>query len=176
MKVTSNSYNIVDDPIDVVEEVDESVVSDQKEKKQSPFITITIALFMDPNYIYNLTAEAARQNIFMVLRRLAIKYPLEANVFNDGKVNQMDVLRFWSDFLYNGVSVPRWVFLSGAVKSRKTKDGITQDQIKLYKKHYGITNKDFEDAMRFFPDQVLDEVRDVSDLYERTEKIKAEKR
>lgn len=170
--LTGESFNIVDD-----EQVNSDVVvkeDEPKGKKQSPFVSIVNALFMDPKYIYSLTAETARQNIFMVLRRLAIKYPIEANVFNDGKSNAFDVLKFWSDFLYNGVSVPRWTYTSGAAKSKVSKSDVTQDQIRLYKKHYGVTNKEFDDAMRFFPEEMITEIKDIVAFYDQLEKLKKE--
>jgi len=169
---TGESFNIVDDDqcqIDV-----EVIEENPKGKKQSPFVAIVNALFMDPNYIYNLTYETARQNIFMVLRRLAIKYPIEANVFNDGKVNAFDVLKFWSDFLYNGVSVPRWTYTAGASKSKAVKSDVTQDQIRLYKKHYDITDKEFSDAMRFFPEETINEIKEIVAFYDQLEKFKKE--
>lgn len=145
----------------------------KEEKKPSQLMLIMDALFRDKDYIFNLTKEMAKQNIFMVLRRIAIKYPIEANVFNDGKVNALDTIKFWSDFLYCGFT-PRWIYTSGAAKSQKLKSSVTKDQIKLYKKHYEITDKDFDDAMRFFPEQTINEITEISDFYGQIEKLRKE--
>ena len=92
---------------------------EKKEKKSNPLFDLINALFTSREYVYGITAETAKQNLFMVLRRLAIKYPVEANVFNDSKVNPIDVIRFFSDYLYCGVA-PKWIYTS--VKSKKTSD------------------------------------------------------
>lgn len=156
------------------EEIEEKEDVPVKDKKQSPFMLIMNALFMDKTYIFNLTKESARQNIFMVLRRIAIKYPVEANVFNDGKVNPLDVLKFFSDYLFVGTFVPKWIYTSGAKKSSSKKSDLTEDEINLYKKHYDITDETFEDAMRFFPEETISEIKDIVDFYKQVEKLKKE--
>src|SRR5574344_577776 len=92
------------------------------------------ALFSDKAYVQSLTAEAARQNIFMINRRLGIMYPMQANVFNNSKVNALDEIRFWSDYLYNGGYAPRWVYTAGASKLAKKRDmsGIPKSLVKDY--------------------------------------------
>ena len=67
--------------------------TEQTEKPKKPFELFGIidALFVDKEKIYNLSDETCKQYLFMVLRRLAIKYPLQANHFNDGKSNPKHV-------------------------------------------------------------------------------------
>lgn len=137
----------------------------KKNKNPNPLFDLINSLFTSREYVYGITAETARQNLFMVLRRLAIKYPVEANVFNDSKVNPIDVIRFFSDYLYCGVA-PKWIYTS--VKQKKTKDNtITSEDIRMYKSHYGITDSQFEDAMRFFHDELLDEIKSERDFYKK---------
>ena len=56
------------------------------EKKPNILFDTLSALFNNKEYIANLTNESIRQNIFMINRRLAIQYPLQAQVFNNSKV------------------------------------------------------------------------------------------
>ena len=136
---------------------------EKKEKKSNPLFDLINALFTSREYVYGITAETAKQNLFMVLRRLAIKYPVEANVFNDSKVNPLDVIRFWSDYLYCGVA-PKWIYTSVTSK-KKSKDDITAADIKLYKVHNDMTDAQFEDAMRFFGNELINEIKAERDFY-----------
>jgi hypothetical protein len=151
--------------IDIVSEKweNDAVEKVVKEKKPFELFGIIDALFVDKNKILELSDEACKQYLFMILRRLAINYPLQANHFNDGKCNAKDVVKFWSEYLYNGTSVPRWTKTSGGKKEAKTKankSDFTKEDIKLYKKHYDITDKEFDDMMRFFPDETSEEVNE----------------
>ena len=109
---------------------------EKKEKKSNPLFDLINALFTSREYVYGITAETAKQNLFMVLRRLAIKYPVEANVFNDSK----------------GIYTRK--------KKKKTSDNdITSSDIKMYKSHYDVTDAQFDDAMRFFHDELINEIK-----------------
>ena len=138
---------------------------EKKEKKSNPLFDLINALFTSREYVYGITAETAKQNLFMVLRRLAIKYPVEANVFNDSKVNPLDVIRFWSDYLYCGVA-PKWIYTS-VVSKKKSKDDITAADIKLYKAQNDMTDTKFEDAMRFFGNELINEIKAERDFYKK---------
>ena len=93
-----------------------------KERKQNVLFDTLASLFNNKEYINGLTQESIKQNYFMLNRRLAIMYPLQAQVFNRSKVNPVDVLHFWSDYLYNGKFPPRWIYTAGAAKSQAKKD------------------------------------------------------
>ena len=113
------------------------------EKKPNILFDTLNALFTNKEYINDLTKETIKQNIFMINRRIAIKFPLQAQVFNNSKTNAVDVLKFWSDFLYTGQRPPGWIYTAGAVKSQSKKDAKKEmidvldshctDQINYYK-------------------------------------------
>ena len=156
-----NSSNIIDI---VPEKWNTEQDTEQTEKPKKPFELFGIidALFVDKEKIYSLSDETCKQYLFMVLRRLAIKYPLQANHFNDGKSNPKDVIRFWADYLYTGSYVPKWTKTSGTTKSSKNKankEDFTKDEIKLYRKHYDITEKEYDDMMRFFTEDTIEEIK-----------------
>lgn len=141
-----------------------------KEKKSNPLFEIIDAIFRNKGYIMSMTEQQANQNVFMVLRRMAINYPIQANVFNNGKINALDVIKFWSDYLYCG-TVPRWAYTSGASKQKKSvKEDITKNDIREYIEFYGIEKKEFEFAMRIYTDET---VNDVKEFKEYMKKIKS---
>ncbi len=133
------------------------------EKKPNILFDTLNALFSNKEYISSLTKESIKQNIFMINRRIAIKFPLQAQVFNNNKVNPVDVLKFWSDFLYTGSRPPGWIYTAGAVKSQAKKDAkkeISTALLKQYCSRYHISMKDMETALKFFPEETIAEVKD----------------
>lgn len=134
-------------------------------KEQPMFFQIVNAFFTNRDFIYNMTTETAKQNLFMVLRRLAIKYPEQANVFNYSKVNALDTMKFWVDYLYGG-SNNSWIYTAGGAKLKeKKKLDISKEDIGMYKDRYDLSNRDFEDYMKFFPEYITSEVKNYADLF-----------
>ena len=133
------------------------------EKKPNILFDTLNALFTNKEYINDLTKETIKQNIFMINRRIAIKFPLQAQVFNNSKTNAVDVLKFWSDFLYTGQRPPGWIYTAGAVKSQAKKDTkkeISNSLIKQYCNYYHCSVKDVESALKFYPEEMIAEIKD----------------
>lgn len=141
----------------------------EKTKDNKPnLFTIFGALFNNRDYINSLTPETLKQNCFMINRRVAIKYPLQAQVMNNSKINPVDVVKFWNDFLYTGAKPPGWVYTAGANKSTASKfekDKITPSLIKFYCNLKNISQKDLAPAIRFFPEEIYEEIKDLEQLY-----------
>lgn len=129
---------------------------------------IVNALFTNKDYINSLTQETARQTIFMVRRRLAIKYPLQVQVFNNNpKVNPLDELKFWSDFLYTGYAPPEWTYVKGKLQSQHSADSkrkVSEASVTEYCKRYDISKKDVESALRFYPEEMIKEIKEFEKL------------
>ena len=143
-----------------------------KEKKPNVLFDTLAALFNNKEYINGLTKESIKQNSFMINRRLAIMYPLQAQVFNNSKVNPVDVLHFWSDYLYNGKFPPRWIYTAGAAKSQAKKDDkkeITAAQIKAFCNRYGYSMKDINSALKFFPAEIIEEIKEFNKIAKQNE-------
>ena len=143
-----------------------------KEKKPNVLFDTLAALFNNKEYINGLTKESIKQNSFMINRRLAIMYPLQAQVFNNSKVNPVDVLHFWSDYLYNGKFPPRWIYTAGAAKSQAKKDDkkeITTAQIKAFCNRYGYSMKDINSALKFFPVEIIEEIKEFNKIAKQDE-------
>lgn len=138
------------------------------EKKPNPLFDLLNALFTDKNYIQNLTYETCKQNMFMVNRRLAIQYPLQAQVFNNSHINPKDTIKFWSNFLYTGRYAPRWIYTAGAAKSKATTEAkkvVTDAMVKRFCNYYKYSMKDVYDALKFFPEQMTAEILDFEQIF-----------
>ncbi len=119
------------------------------------------SLFTNKEYINNLTPQAMKQYAFMINRRIAIKYPLQAQVFNNNKVYAPDVIKFWSDFLYTGKRPQGWVYTAGAAKSqakKAEKSKVTPTMIKEYSLKYNISQKDVATALKLFTEEIVAEM------------------
>jgi len=131
------------------------------DKKDNSLFDILGALFNNKDYINNLPDQAMNSNYFMINRRLAINYPLQAQVFNHNKINPKDVIKFWSDYLYTGGRCPGWIYTPGAAKSKaknESKHKITNAQIEKYAITKGINKKSIETAIELFGDKMIDEI------------------
>lgn len=128
-------------------------------EKKNILFEILNALFTNKAYIDMITPETAKQNIFMINRRLAIKYPLHAQAFNQTGMNPMGVLLAWSTFLYSG-NVPQWLYTPGTAKTKAAKDNIfTDNVIKKFTSYYNISSRDMKSCMRLFPKETEDEIK-----------------
>lgn len=131
--------------------------------KSDNLFTIINALFSDKEYINSLTDADLAANCFMINRRLAIKYPMQAQVFNHLKINPADVVKFWSDYLYTGGRCPGWVYTPGAAKSKsklESKHKLTNAQIENYALKKGCNKKTVKIAIDMFGDEMIDEILD----------------
>ena len=53
------------------------------------------------------------------------------------------------------------------MENENNKNDITSADIKLYKTNNDITDKQFEDAMKFFPDELISEIKAERDFYKK---------
>ena len=128
------------------------------------------ALFTNKEYVNSMSEETFKQNLFMVNRRLAIFYPLQAQVFNNNKVNPTDVIKFWSSYLYkpNCKYPPKWIYTAGATKSKEKKESkkeISNTTIKDFCKYYSLDRKDVDVALQFFKDEMIAEIKEFESFY-----------
>jgi hypothetical protein len=103
----------------------------------------------------------------MINRRIAIQYPLQAQVFNNNKVYAPDVVKFWSDFLYTGKRPPGWIYTAGAAKSqakKNEKSKVTSAMIREYSLKYNVSQKEVMTALKFFADDIIAEMLEYEEI------------
>jgi hypothetical protein len=97
----------------------------------------------------------------MINRRLAIMYPMQAQLFNIGRLNAKDVIMSWSDFLYCG-NVPRWIYTPGAAKTKSSSKNLIMQEsvVKRFRTYYNIGRRDMDACIRLFPDDTEAELKE----------------
>lgn len=135
-----------------------------KQKETSPFDIIKY-MFTDDEAFNKLTKLQLERNYFIINRIFSIKYPLQAQVFNQNGISQSEVMKIWKDFL-NKIEgkgrVPGFCFTKGSKKSSEettaSKKKLSKPRIIEYAKHYNIALKDLDDIYEFFPIEFESEV------------------
>lgn len=93
------------------------------------------------------------KNFFMVNRIMSINFPLQANSFNNIKIQPEKVVDFWKVFISNYYKKsPPWIW----TKTQKgEKESTTyeykEDVISFMKEKYQISNREIKELKQFFP-------------------------
>ena len=133
---------------------------------------ITKAIFESETNYKEVTNVEKSKNFFMINRMFARKYPQQANILQHIKINSISVVDFWQQFLskqYN--KTPYWMFIKGIKKTQEVKEKkqtISNDIIKEYCKSYKIDRKTVDDALLFFNEEIVKELK----IFEKTIKEK----
>jgi len=146
--------------------------SDTTKKNNPLFDTINAIFNGRMDYINNITDQQAKQNMFMILRRVGIGYPEMANAFNKPNINAMDAIKSLTAILSRYPS-PGWLYTSvQQAKKTVSKTDITKADIDEYIKHYNITRKDFDSALSLFTEETIKEVIELREFIKNSTKIK----
>ena len=107
------------------------------------------------------------KHVFMVNRFMSIKYPLQAEMFNRIGINSLGVIESWNMVTCKYNRVPRWIFTKTKKNSKNEKkyepDPIVLD---MYLKINEIGMKDYNQAMTFFPEKVISDLKILEDQME----------
>lgn len=92
------------------------------------------------------------RNYFMINRILSIQFPMQAHVFQQGKINNVEIVYCWADFLKmkGYTKVPGFVYTKGVQKSKEfseAKKKVPESLIREYAKHYNVSMKDIHAAL-----------------------------
>lgn len=93
------------------------------------------------------------RNLFMINRICSIAYPLQANSFNNIKIQGDKVVDFWKIFIrHHSKNVPSWIWTKTLKKEKeKEKNEHKEDVINFIKEKYDISNREIEELKKFFP-------------------------
>lgn len=103
---------------------------------------------------------------FMINRRLAIMYPIMAAYFSKVGINGGEVIRWWKNFIvYQHPTYPRWLYTKSVAKSKATKEyNPSQEVLSMYCKLNDCTMKEVKEAIRLFPDEIVEEFKEIEKL------------
>lgn len=126
-------------------------------------------MFEDHSAWVKVTNYDKKKNFFMINRILSIKYPLQANMLQHLKVNQVAVIDFWFYFISSQYNrKPSWLYTKASKKKDSTKKSkkntITEDMIKTFAHKLGYEVKTVRMAIEFFGEEILTEIKDIDKL------------
>jgi len=127
----------------------------------NPF-ELTKIMFEKPEEYEKVSLGDKKKNFFIVQRRMAIKYPMQAHLLQHLKINEAGVIDFWQSFLrkiYN--KTPFWMFTKGIKKTQKEKEkklNIKEDLIVLYSMKNGYDLKSVREAINMYPQKMKKEL------------------
>lgn len=129
-----------------------------KIKKLGPFDILDM-MFKEPQRFDALPDTQLEQFAFILNRRFALKYPMQAAQFSKMSINQAWVLRSWAIFLrrVEGTRcVPRFLYTKKAEESKKIGiDAFDDELIRDYMKRYELSKADFKDMLQFFNEETI---------------------
>lgn len=129
-------------------------------------------IFTNPVEYNNISRGEKQKNYFLLNRRFAINFPLQANALQHLKINHGAVIDFWQVFLRKQYKyVPNWMYISGVKKTqevKETKTNINSSLIKEYAKFMKMDIKRIYDAIELFPNDMLKEIKDFEKMMKQT--------
>lgn len=119
-------------------------------------------MFEDPEGYKEATKGDKKKFFFILQRRFAIQYPLQANVLNQLRINQEEAIDVWQRFLRKKyVKIPFWMFTKGVKKAKEAKEkkiNISIRVVEEYAKKHRLDLKSVWEALTVFPKEMQKEL------------------
>lgn len=124
---------------------------------------LTKIMFEDPLAYSKVTPGEKRKHFFMINRRMAIQFPLQAHVLQHIKISEEGVVDFWQHFLRKQYTkTPYWMYTKGVKKAKETKEkktNIKESLLKEYAQKMGFDLNSLQEALEFFPEELKKELK-----------------
>lgn len=152
-------YDLIDNQWTAPKEEEAVNMDDYKIRRMGPFDILDM-MFKEPARFDSLPDDQLEQFGFLLNRRFAIKYPMQAAQFSKMGASQAWTLRAWALYLRRierGGGVPRFLYTSSK-KEDKQKVGIDafdEETINDYLKRYELSRSDFKDMLQFFNEDTV---------------------
>jgi hypothetical protein len=104
------------------------------------------------------------KNFFMINRIMSISFPLQANAFNNTKIDPVSVIDYWRSTLnIKYKTVPGW-FYTATIKRDKVKNFTPpEDVAEIVKAKYEISNREIAELSKFYPKEFKDFCKSISE-------------
>lgn len=123
----------------------------------------TKIIFENPREYKEITPGTKRKWYFLLQRRFAIQFPMQANALQHLKINQAGVVDFWQYFMRKQYQrTPGWMFTKGVNKSKEEKErkiNVSNKLIDQYAKKMSIDKKSIYEALEYYPDLMVAELK-----------------
>jgi len=104
------------------------------------------------------------RNFFMANRFISIKHPIQVSLLSHYRINSTAVSDYWHSTLTKLYRTqPNWIFAKTKKKAveDKKKNLPSEAMIKWYCSKYEMSRRDYDDSVKFFGDDFLNEIRDL---------------
>lgn len=101
------------------------------------------------------------KHFFMINRLMSISFPVQASYFNHIKINGGQVVSFWQQLLSSKyTTTPKWMWVSTRKEKEKKKalQPVSDSLIKEYCEKYQISQREVNDALKMFPEEMRNEL------------------
>lgn len=120
--------------------------------------------FFSPGWDKINSRDKAR-NFFMINRTCSIQFPLQANMFNNIKIQPEGVVDWWKVFLSHKYRTqPSWVWTKTIKKEEKKKTEYKEEIINFIKEKYEISEREIQELQDFFPQKFQSFYKDIEKL------------
>ena len=124
---------------------------------------ISKIIFERPEEWEDVTPGEKRKFFFLLNRRFAIQFPLQANALQHLKINQVAVMDFWQHFMRKKYKeTPYWMYTKEVKKAKETKEKktkVSENTIIEYCKFYKKDKKSVYDALEFYNKDMVKELK-----------------
>lgn len=122
-------------------------------------------MFEKPDEWKDLTNIEKKKNYFLIQRRLAINFPMQANALQHLRINPTHVVNFWQYFIrvkQKYTQLPGWMYTKGVKKTQEVKEkvSVSKNVIDEYARLNRLDRKSVEEALMFYPDAMKKTLQD----------------
>ena len=122
-------------------------------------------MFSDKNWDDVGKNDKAR-NFFMINRIMSINFPVQANQFNNMKVNPSPVIDWWHGTLINlYTKPPYWIYTKTKKKeTQKAENNKDYSESEYFvREKYQMSKRDLSDLKRFYPEKYKEWMKNVNE-------------
>jgi hypothetical protein len=121
--------------------------------------------FFNPKTWEDVSNHDKSRNFFMINRIMSIAFPLQANAFNNTKIDPVSVVDYWKETLNSKYKAPPGWFFTTTQKKEKSKAFLPDEEVlDFIKSKYEISNREIEDLGRYFPKELKEFSKSIKDL------------
>jgi hypothetical protein len=105
------------------------------------------------------------RNFFMINRIMSITFPLQAQAFNNTKIDPSPVVDFWKTTLNRSYKTPPGWFFTATTKKEKIKNfSPSENAANFIRSKYEISNREIAELGKYFPKEFKEFSKGIEEL------------